>query len=364
MLRRRTYIEDNRVLADSGECTTDIRVRDPITALWIEFKANNGSTSNVDNTLIDAITQISVVDGSTVLFSATGYEAWAVGAYRTGYIIPQAITEVSGATQTCVIPILFGRYVGDPSYAFDPGRFRNPQIRIEWNLGAVRSVGATGFETGTLRYTVVADVMEGAAGASQLIGVKRHYSFVTAASGWEYIDMPTDAPYVSLYLRSYEAGVGQLSNISTIRLNCDQNKFVPFDEGTDDFLRSLQISYPPFSYRHTLLKASGDTAYFLLKYDERVAYLCAVADGVVTATNTGIGEQTLAVYVAGTASTTARRIDAAVQGYLPVSTVRITFGDPYSPDEWFDTSLWRSIRLELEQSGAGGVASVLVEQPL
>jgi len=362
MLRRLAYIENRKVLADNGEVTSDVTVRDPITALWVELRATNGASGNKANLLAQCVDAIELIDGSEVLVSLDGYEAFARAAYKMQYIPYNLVCETEGLTQNLYVPILFGRYLGDQQLAFDPTKFSNPQVRFKWNLAAVRAVGATGFVSGSATLTIVADVMEGAAAPSGMVTAKQHYAFTTAASGVEYIDLPTDQVLKALYIRCHENGVGQFANITNVKLNCDQGKFVPFDMRRTDLLRYLTMYYPPFHYKHIFKVANGDTVYFIPKLDEQFAFQPEVADCVVTAPNNGIGEATCSVYVAGSASTTARNVWALVHGWLPFGVTYLPFGDPDDPSSWFQPQTFRSVRLELTQGNAGASAAVVVEQ--
>jgi len=362
MLRRQTFLENSKVLADSGEITSDIWLRDPITALWVELRAQNGGTYNLANTLAGCIDSIEVIDGSNVLLSLDGYEAFAIGAYRQGHFGQQLIAETEDVYQNCFFPIFFGRWFGDEVLALDPTHFNNLQVRFKWNLANVNAVGATGFLTGTGRLNILADVMEGATPPVGVVTYKEHYSFTTGDSGVEYVDLPTDYPHKALYIRSYEAGVGGLSNISNIKVSCDQGKFVPLDMSKSNFLRWLSLRQQPFNYKQALKVTNGTTAYFVTKYLEEVAYQPEVADCICNAPNSGIGEQTVLLHTAGVADTAYRNVGAFVHGFLPYSTAYMPWGEYDDANTWLNPSLFRSIRLELTQDGAGGSAFVVVEQ--
>ena len=362
MLRRISYIENRKTLADSGELVSDINVRDPITALWVELRAQNGSTYNLANLLAACVDTIEVIDGSEVLVSLDGYEALAMACYKLGYLPSQMIVETEGLYQNWFVPILFGRWLGDLAYAFDPTRFSNPQVRFKWNLAAVNAVGATGFATGKGQFTVVADVMEGAAAPAAMLIQKQHYTFTTASSGVEYIDLPTDLKHRALYIRCQENGLGQFGNISNVKVSCDQGKFIPFDMRRTDFLRWLTLRYPPIHYKHIFKAANGTTVYFVPKFLEEFAFQPEVADCVVNAPNKGIGEAAVSVYTAGSADTNYRNIWALVHGWLPFGVAYIPWGEADDPASWLDVGLFRNIRLELTQGNADGAAAVVVEQ--
>lgn len=361
MYRRLTYIENRYVLSDSGEHVTNINVRDPVTCIWVELRATNGATRNLNSPLAACVESIELVDGSNVLWSVNGYEALGITYYNLGYDTYQVYSEAASATQVFSFPILFGRYLGDTYYAFDPNRFANPQLRISWDLEAVNSVGATGFVSGSCRLSVIADVMDGAPSPVGLLSAKEIYSFTTESSGTEYIDLPTDATIRGLYVRCHEDGVGAFGNIDNVKLTCDNDKFVIVDMRREDALRSFALSNKAITYKHDLVAANGSTVYFVTKLNESVSYVADTADTVVTSSNAGIGQQTLGVYTAGVGSTDYVDISAMVTGWLPFGLLRIPFGIQEVETTWFDPSTFRSVRLELEQSNAGGDASVVVE---
>ncbi len=362
MLHRQAYIENRRVLADSGEINVDVSIRDPITSMWFELRAQNGGTSNKASPLAACVDSIELIDGSEVLVSLNGFEALAITAYQLGHIPYQLICEEGGLYQNWFVCLPFGRFFGDPSYGFDPGRFQNPQIRFKWNLANVNAVGATGFLTGTGRFTAMADIMEGGASPGGMITRRQHYAFVPAASGALYIDLPTDRPHRAMYIRCHEDGVGAFGNISHVKVSADQDKFIPLDMRRTDFLRWLTLRYPPFHYKHNLLAANGDTVYLVTKLDEVAVYYPYLADTVVNGVVQGSGEQVVAVYTAGSGNSSDISMMALVHGWLPFGVSHIEWGDREDPNSWLNSSMFRSLRLELTQDNAGGNASVVLEQ--
>jgi len=361
-LRRLAYIENRKTLGDSGEVTSDILVKDPITALQFELRATNGATSNKANLVAACVDQIDVLDGSDVLVSIDGFEALATAAYRLGHIPYQLISEGPDQVQNLFVPLLFGRKIGDPEYALDPTRFINLQVRVKWNLANVAAVAATAFLTNSATLTIMADILEGAAAPKGLLTLKEHYSFASAASGVTYVDLPTDRNHRAFYVRSYEAAVGGLSNISNIKVSCDQGKFIPFDMRKTDWVRFLTTQYPPMHYKHYFFQADGATVYCVLKQDEVVAITCGWPDRNASYVNNGIGEGVVNVYGNAGVASGNQHLLALVEGWLPFATAYQPWGDPQDPASWLNAGMFDSIRLELTNSGAGGTGFVVVEQ--
>jgi hypothetical protein len=355
-------IENRRVLADSGDLTINIQIRDIITALFIELRNVNGATNNQANLIADCIETIQLIDGSDVLCSVSGKEAFAAMAYKLGTIPYQLITELPGNTQNLFVPLLFGRWLGDQTSALDPTRYNNLQLRIKWNFATVTAVGATGFTAGTGTLTVIADVMEGAASPVGLLTVKRHVSIVTASSGISYIELPTDQPIKSMMIRAYLATKSFSEVVSNIKLGADQSKMVYLDQKASDLIRWRTLFDKPFMYKHLFHAANGDTVYPILKHDETVALQNFSGDNVLGYTNNGNGQGALTAIVAGSAQTSDISIDASVQGYLPFGTLQHDFGDFDDPETWLTPTGIKSLQLELTNAYVGGAVSVVLEQ--
>jgi hypothetical protein len=362
MIRRIAYIENQKTLSDSGDYTTSISVRDPITALYIQLNAMNGSTSNKANLLPYCVDTVDLVDGSDVIASMDGLELFVVGSYKLGHIPYQWITEKPSEVQSFYMPILFGRWLGDTDLAFDPTKFNNPQLRIKWNLAAVRAVGATGFATGTGQLTVLADIMEGVGSPTGYLSHKEHFSFTTAASGTQYIDLPTDKPIKCIYFLSHKATVGKLSGISKIKVHCEQGKYLLYDIYSDDLKKLESVFTKLFSYKHRIYAKNTDVFYSILKQDEVVNIQGEGNDITVSYSDTGIGEGALSVYSAGSASASELVLNGLVSGWLPFGGIRIPFGDQDEPNTWLNASNYKSIRMETDMNAAGAAAELVLEQ--
>jgi hypothetical protein len=362
MLHSLTYLESRKTLGDSGTLTVDINVRDPITALWVEVRATNGSSGNRSNLVADCITKIEVIDGGKTLISLTGHQAYALAAHLLNNLPEQLISEVPGLIQNYSVPLMFGRWIGDPVYAFDPSKYVMPQVRIQWNLAAITAVGVTGFTTATGTLTVVADILEGGPVPVGLLTSKEAYQFTTAASGIEYIDLPRDFPLCGVLARVAEDTVSFDSNVSNIKLNADQGKYVPFDFRSTDLIHYLQLGRVPFNYNHIFHAYDGLTIKWILKYLEGATFYGENADHVIGEVYGGYGDAVLRSYLAGLVTTVAHNIYATCRGWLPFDALYIPFGEPTDPEDWFPAASLKALRLELTQANAGAAASLVTRQ--
>jgi hypothetical protein len=361
MIRRFSYILNRYTLTDSGTLTIPINLRDVITALWIEFRATNGATNNQHNTVHNNISAIELIDGGDVLSSITGAQAYAATLYGLGWHPYMLITEVGSNVQDLSYCMRFGRYLGDQQYALDPSQFKNPQVRITWNLATVTAVGATGFVSGTGTLTVYAEIMEGAPIPQAFLGMKQLYQATSVASGVLPILLPTDRRIKGLLLRAASDSGGGLYGVSNVKLQGDQSKVVFFDVSKTDLQRYISLRNAPFSYKHVFHAADGDTLYPLMKQDEQVNLMGESGDRTFGYLNYGIGSGALDAYLAGSAATADAAYYANVLGWLPEHAAFIDLGDWGEPASWLDPTPYKALQLELTQNAASSALSVVLE---
>jgi len=362
MLHRLTYLENRRTLGDSGTLVTDINVRDPMTALWVELRATNGATSNVANLAADCLTKIEVIDGGHTVISLNGYEAYALAGYLNARLPSCIFDETGGNVQSIAFPIQFGRWIGDSTFAFDPTKYTMPQVRVQWNLAAVRAVSATAFLTGSATLTLLAELMEGGSAPVGVLNAKEFYTFTTQGSGVEYVDLPRDYNLCGFMLRAHKDGVGWYSIISNVKLNADQGKYVPIDLRGTDYLREMMKDSNRFVYPHVYQLKDQDTLYSVLKYDEFVEL--NPTDSLVIAgyTGAGVGCGPVGVTRGGSSYATRTLTRAIIEGSLPFACAWTPLGDLTDPNDWFPAPSFRSLRLELTQGTSGATAAVVTRQ--
>jgi len=363
MFYRKTYLADNQVLADSGTVTIDVNVTDPITAIWLKFQCVNGATSNKANTLAECVSAVEVIDGADVIYSLDGAEALALACYQLGRMPRQEVSEVGGDVFSLTFPIMFGRHLGDPTYAFDPRKFVNPQIRISWNLGTVRAVALTAFATGTLRLSAVAHIMEGTPVPSKLLMSKELYSWTSVAAATSYIDMPVDYPWRGLLLRGLLANNNWHWMWDQLRLNCDGGKFVAMNERGWDVVNQMSMMYERFKYKHGFRLVNGDTVQCLLKTHENLmGTLDALADSTITYSNAGWGSGAIALFTNGAGVAALTTLYAEVHGHNPYGCLYLPFGQQDDPADWFPAPTFRGVKFEVRAGVNTALMYVVVVQ--
>jgi hypothetical protein len=362
--RRLVYIENAKVLDDSGTVTIDIDLREPIAQLEVYMKADNGTTSNTANHLHDCFSKIELVDGAEVLWSTSAIQGQAVNFYEMETMPVFNITEWASDGFRETVMLNFGRSLKDREYAFLADRFLNPQMKITWNLAAVRAVGVTGFTSGTGRLSVIARTNPDAVNARGFLMTKELESWTTAASGEKVVDLPRDFKYRLMVVRSYEAGNDFRENISNLKLTCDQDAVVIFNTAPDRLSEINHMDFGPAYEGGKIFRANDATVYTHIM--ELLQLAGNMRDDYVDLnfSHYWSGNFLTRIWNYSTAGyeSTAKRGWYLVNGQYFHSTLAWPFGDMQNPDEWFNPSPYGSIKLKCTEANAGAAASVVIQQ--
>jgi len=328
---RQPYLRRDYRLADAGTHTEEINIKDPIMDFMIKLEATNGGTSNVENSIIDVLSSISLVDGSDVLWALDSEEILANSFYHYKESQHLGIDETLSVTQGTVFKIPLGIGRMHPEIAFDPTRFANPQIVIEWNLAAIRAVGADAFLTNTLDLTIMADVIDKAPMRPTGYLMTKELSEWETTVGEQRIELPSDYTYRTLYVRAFEDEKDPETIFSKAEHSINEQKYRPFDIYTDDWTDWLKEWYGywhmnaiyasainatenrnPYLRGNIGASIMPDAGFTLLTLD-------SLANALLnwTGANAALGE-----------------LHASVAGNIPFGTWAWPYGDPDDPEEW------------------------------
>lgn len=355
--------------SDASTKTIDLDIVDPISALIFRFTGTNGTTSNLNNFISDIITKIEIVDGSEVLYSLTLAELEALQFYKTGKPPAMFPSEWASGSQRHEAMMLFGRRLWDQDYALDARKFKNPQLKITWNLAAIRAVSATlGFATGTLGISVVAKIMENMAVApSKYLMAKELLNFTSSATSGaeERKELDTDKIYRMLMTRHWV----QLSDIneitSDLKLTADSDKYIAFNRKLADMdAEALQL-FGASRLKHDMRIADNTQTRLLhnKEPDVRAAWttqnlfdIWGIAYQWSSEIKSWLGSH------AGAADATAREMTAVEEGHALHATLPIPFGDMDKPETWFDPTGLKKLELVFTSGGTAGSCAVVAEQ--
>ena len=353
-------------LGDSGTHIEEINVVDPVSALELEFEATNGGTSNKGNFLSDVITKIEIVDGSEVLYSVNLSELEALQFYKTGQTPALFPSEWASGIQRHNVLLMLGRYLWDQDFAVDFTRFRNPQLKVTYNMAAVLAVGASGFLTNTLKLSIIAKTMEEmAVKPSKYLMAKQIESFTSVASGDKRIDLPTDKVYRLLMLRAHKQQSDIDEIISDWKLTMDTDKFIPFNRKVKQLDAEVQSRLGRSELKHDIFVAH-QIAFRELnnKENSSTAALWENTDGNIIGIQyewSSEGKLTI-ITNAGVAVSTDKKVTMKEDGHALHATVPYFFGLPLVEGTWFDPRSYKKMEAVLTQAVASGVCAIVAEQ--
>lgn len=355
--------------SDKTSKTWDLKYTDPITALYLEFEAVNGTTSNKGNFISDIITKVEIVEGSKPLYSLSQIELESLFFYKTKKAPVLFPSEHGSGIQRHGVYILFGRYLKDRQFAFNCAMYKNPQLKISWDLGAVQTVSATtAFATGTLKITAVAIVMEDTPVPTLFLSAREVDTFTMVTSGSKRVEMYTDYPWRLLMLKSYLQQKDIDECIERIKLDCDAGKFVPFDNRYVKQLDAEALAeFGLCVFKHDIFQ-KHQSAFREINNKENHGRWATFADAngyIVNVEYEWSSEGKLDILSnAGVALASDVKLTGMEAGHAPHATVPIPFGVMEDPETWFNATKYGKIDLYLyaPSSGAAGVSSVVLEQ--
>lgn len=351
--------------SDKSTKTLDLDLVDPVSALCFEFEATNGTTNNQNNPLTRAITKLEVVDGSDVLASLSFEQAQALQFYKTGKQPELREDEGPSAASPIGCMILFGRHLWDREFALDLTKFKNPQLKISWDLTNIRAVSpTTAFATGTTKLSAWAKVMEGEATPGKFLSSKEIESWTGAASGDKRHELPIDRIYRMLMLRTYLTQCDVNENITKIKLTCDTDKFIPLERYTKQFDAEMAQLFGNVVVWKRYHATHNDTIWLPVNKEPQIRITIPNGSLMGYAATYGwcwSGEaQLLVCDTSGVAYGTDVRLDTLIEGHALHATLPIPLGVLDEPDTWFDPTAYK--KFELVTTEAGGAANSIVAE--
>ncbi len=341
-------------LGEAGTKIIDIGLTDVISRMTVVFKPVGGSTTILGHPVL-GISKVELIDGSDVLHSMTGKEGQALHIFDSDKLVAQEIDYRVGGTPLIYYNLDFGKFLWDPELAFDPRKFKNPQLKLTWDENAYDgSVSSHAF----MVYGHVFD--EKAVTPMGFLMAKEIKAYTGVAAGYEYTDLPTDYPLRKLMLQGELAGSGVRAVIEDIRISEDNDKRIPLDGDIHD-LRAFLDSLVPDAVdivRGTIA-ASSTTQY------------CTPHNLVVVSPNTQVVDEAIRVGPCSGGRFTAKMqtnagvVEFQIRGKNPHGCICVPFGDQYNMEDWYDVTKLGSLKLRIKGgSGAASSTTRIVTQQL
>lgn len=361
--------------------TFPINIVDPVTEFKVHFKAKTHQTMAPDapweypGPMPYLIKEIAIIDGSEVIFSLNGAQTVALSCFDLGYTPFHVHQEAAARWNEWCFPIHFGRSLVDPEWIFDPKQFRNPQMRITWDLANIQAVGEGAWADPAvtpIEITVWAKIMEEGARPRGYLMTKEVKEYNMAAAGNEITFLPVDYPIRKLLVRQYLFGGGMHVMVPHLKLSQDQDKWLPFDLNGDDFIRLMKNWFTEVQfYGHHWL--ADDEQREHLSGDLSSGVVVSGGRGLIASPQNWVGNTFFcyAQYHDGTVVTPVDRVSVTSMSMTrtPLDTFCYPFGDQGDPNDWLQTEPMGNLRLILthaletfESAEGYGTTEVFVQQ--
>jgi len=341
-------------IATAATKVIDLDMQDIVSRLQINVEVEGDGTVNSDH-LAAVISNIELVDGSDLLFSLSGKEAQALDYYQTGIMPFNALTDSDGQDAILTININFGRFLFDEVLAFDPTKFRNPQLKI------THDYTANGSASGVARMEVRAFLFDEKVPTPMgFLTAKEHYQFTSGAvNTYHSVDMPTDYVTRRYMILGTAANKFAQQVVNEVRLSEDNAKRIPYDTAVWQLLKMLHQMYPRIQeYGHFDFKAAT-----------RVIYASPTQDLVINAIPTAV---TNIISISGVPLTMPMTTDitaddyvsAQISGYDPHYSFILPLGNADVIEDWYNVAKIGNLKLRLKAGSAGtdGVVEIVTEQ--
>lgn len=325
--------------------TIDVNVKDIISRISIKF--NYANTNHVPIAHPAAIiSKVELVDGSDVLASLSGRQLEALMFYETskGRLSELDYRLMYLDTTTyfwgyLVLDLYFGRFLYDPELAFDPTKFRNPQLKITYNMVSGGSTPANA------QLEVFADVFdEKIVSPVGFLVNKEFYDFSLSDGAYEHIDLPTDLPMRKLLICSLGADKTMEEQVAELKLSEDNDKRIPVNMNTIDYLRMVRQLFG--LYQEAIAASTPDIAanwYYVTPVNKfTTLFEVIITKGDLRLQAEAMGGR---VNLMSDEITTFRML---VAGYEPHGVFPVTLGDQKDVADWYDVTRLGSLRLRLK----------------
>lgn len=319
------------VLVDAEAASTattkdiDIKVGEPISAIDIEFKGtNNGSVPTAHPAKM--VSKIELVDGSDVLFSASGIEAQAAGLLMNPTPFYSELNYQNDVSAIAAFRIMFGRHLWDKVLALDPRKFTSLQLRITHN----KASGGSAPDAGSL--SVFAHLFDGESISPQgFLSLKEIRSYALTSGADEEVLIPRDRVLRRLVIQSLFTGKQPHDQYNKIKLSVDDDRKVILNRAKTSDLIKLLAHNPVIREAIRVIDVDSETTVYVTPtYDTHLA-----GNGLNASETTLFFDESYGGTVNMTAGA-AGAVDALVQGKGPHGALNIPLGDQDDITDWLD----------------------------
>lgn len=320
----------------AGTHIIDLDLAEVISRIVIKFKSTNAANASHASPMAN-LPRIEVVDGSDVLFSANGEATDAVDFYDRGKAECSSWTYTANWALEALVGINFGRTPFDPTYALDPKKFRNLQLKLTYD----EDVANTNNVVNAMEvWALVFDGMP--VSPVGFFQTKEQFTYTPTANAYQEIELPTDYPLRHLYLQAPMKDQWFGSIVDQVRLDEDNLRAIYFDNEYYDVMKQFRPHFGRYEHKITAYIDTTDTEY----------YRGPTSDVAMSMLSHGAAEYALTEEMifgsAGAAmQTTAGNVIMYASGYLPHHVGAFPFGIGEDPSSWYDPRQIQKLRFRV-----------------
>jgi len=350
LLARKEY------LADATE-VIDLDMNDPISQIQVTHEPYNSNQNLSTAHPAACVTDITLKDGSGVLYNLNGYQAQAADYYHNNKAPYARFWGLNDNVSIMLYNLNFGRKMWDKELALDPSNFSNLQLSISMAMAAGGCVPDKGY------LTVTASLFdEKKIEPAGFFTHKEHKSYSGGSATHERVSLPIDNAYRMLMFRCLTPDHNSTTLYDTIKLEEDNGKKVPIDLTSAELMQAIMGRWIP--YEETLIFPG----YTLVKNWHRAP------THEVHGASEGWHPNTALYYsaygseggrMAVTASTQGPNGQIVTRGYSPHGAIAIPFGDLQDLDDWYEMEKVESLVVDtLNKSDGSGETFEIFSQQL
>lgn len=331
-------------LGAAGTEVIEITADKPISGILLNWDYTVATVSVMTARIVDCISKIELVDGSKVLESASGADFQAAYAETQKKLPYERINLTVGGHCITQIPILFGRYLGDPNYAINPNNYNNLALRITYDEDVAN--GSVTVNEFSAYAVLLQDSVAG--GISGYFSLKNQRIDPMAASSHLYAYLNSDNPYAGLLIRGLSDDHDLKDLLTNFSLDINAGSLRPFDNYPfDELIRQIVSERGRFISAHTLDAAvTAKTIYSMVSEngDIKIAY-----DGTVFVTTTSkfAVPTWTGAKLALAASVDIKALTALISGELVHQSVYIPFGNDNLVESFYTPAASDKIKLDI-----------------
>jgi len=334
---RSVYITEDQNLGTAGTDRNELFIEDPISRL--HFIANITTPSGVATPVahpVSTLKKIELLDGSDVLMSLTGTQAMAAAFYDRRELPLSYYAEGDALQAYFDLTVDFGRYLWDTELAFDPTRFKNPVLNVEYDKAKMDA------STTAMTYCIVADIFDEKRPSPEGFLLRKEVeSWTPTDNAHKYITMPDDYVMRKMFLRGYSSDKKVRDGIKNVKLSENQDKRIPLNIDTREYNKIIGNIYPKVreEFKVNVTAATGFTMFPAPSY-EKTGYMesegrQAHAMALESCQNFVISNATTGI------------LTGEVQGLLPFMTYCFDLGIQDDITDWYDVRTLGSLKLDV-----------------